>query len=1010
MTKENRFFVDVRVGPFTYKALLDSGAQCCLAGPRMMRELAERIKPSRALIGYADQNTQPSGGYLPVMLQIDRDAGRIDIECTEILPVEMVLGVDFGRRWRVDISMGRNQWRSGDGPWHNFAKLNDTGSSRCDIVAECAGITVAGGERELVERKIKKLIPDVPPKLGHTDKIVHRIELVEGAKPVCHRTRRMTPKMEKIAHECLQKMREEGIIEVAKSEWNSAPVLVRKSDGSYRFCVDYRDLNKVTKKDGYPCKNMDTILDRLRRARYISKIDLKSAYHQVCLDEDSKAYTAFSVQGSRQYQFLRLPFGLKCAPMTFQRLMDSLFGAEVEPYVFAYLDDIILVTETFEEHVNWLERVIRILLDAKLVVNRDKCEFCCQSVKFLGYVLDSSGLRIDSERVRPIHDYPTPRNVKQVRRLLGMVGWYSRFIKNEAEIKVPLARLLRKDAPFVWGADQERAFETLKQSLSEAPVLVRPDFEKEFAIQTDASDYAIGAVLTQEREDGEHPVYYISRVLTPAERNYTVTEKECLAVIWAIEKFRPYVEGYHFKVVTDHRALSWLRNFKDPQGRVARWALKLMEYDFEIVYRKGSLHYVPDALSRAFESDERIEVFAFKRVEDKWYIKKLSEVKKSPSKYTNWCIEDGMLYKRSYNALLDPVSNAENSWRLVVPAEQRERVLAESHCLTSSGHLGAKKTYDRLACEYWWPDRTERPYDEEGRRSTLWAVVAADMMEFPRSKNQNKYLLVFQDLFTRWIEIVPLRKANGVNVLRAFEELVLFRWEIPEFLLTDNGKEFDNAVVNTALEEYGVKHLFTPPYHPQSNVVERSNRTIKTMIACYVGDKHDEWDKYLPQFRYAINTAVQSTLKVSPAFLNMGRQPKQAKSLRREVEKWCKAELMQPSAWAERIAKLDELREIVMQHVDAAYERQAKYYNKDRKEVKFEIGDRVLRRTHNLSRAGDKYNKKLDEKFCGPYEIIGKKGENVYILNVKRSKKKPEVHVSHLRKWVPRRSLRQRPA
>ncbi|CAB0039229.1 unnamed protein product [Trichogramma brassicae] len=725
MTRENRFFVDVRVGPFTYKA---SGAQCCLAGPRMMRELAERIKPSMSLIGYANQQTQPPGGYLPVMLQIDREAGRIDMECTEILPVEMVLGADFGRRWRVDISMGRNQWRSGDGPWHNFAKLNEARSMRCDIVAECAGITVCGGEREIIESKIKRLIPDVPPKLGHTDKIVHQIELVEGAKPVCHRTRRMTPKMEKIAHECLQKMKEEGIIEPAKSEWNSAPVLVKKSDGSYRFCVDYRDLNKVTKKDGYPCKNMDTILDRLRRARYISKIDLKSAYHQVCLDEDS----------------------------VYKPLMDSLFGAEVEPYVFAYLDDIILVTETFEEHVSWLERVIRILLDAKLVVNRDKCEFCCQSVQFLGYVLDSSGLRIDSERVRPIHDYPTPRNV-----------------------------LLRKDTPFVWGSDQEQAFATLKPSLSEAPVLVRPDFDKEFAIQTDASDYAIGAVLTQEREDGEHSVYYISRVLTSAERNYTVTEKECLAVLWAIEKFRPYVEGYHFKVVTDHRALSWLRNFKDPQGRVARWALKLMEYDFEIVYRKGSLHYVPDALSRAFECDERSEFFAFERIEDEWYMKKLSEVKKSPSKYTNWCIEDGMLYKRSYNALLDPVSNAENSWRLVVPAEQRERVLTESHCLTSSGHLAAKKTYDRLACEYWWPgmwyaveeycnscDVCQRyKVPQTGPKGLMtrrvvdrpWAVVAADMMEFPRSKNQNKYLLVFQDLFTRWIEIVPLRKANGME-------------------------------------------------------------------------------------------------------------------------------------------------------------------------------------------------------------------------------------------------------
>ncbi|CAB0037515.1 unnamed protein product [Trichogramma brassicae] len=521
-----------------------------------------------SLIGYANQQTQPSGG-ISASYATDRSRSWSN---RHGMYGDSASRDGLGRGFRSTMESryihGPKSVAFRGRAMAQFRQIERGKVNAMRHCAECAGITVCGGEREIIESKIKRLIPDVPPKLGHTDKIVHRIELVEGAKPVCHRTRRMTPKMEKIAHECLQKMKEE---------------------------------------------------------------------------------------------------------------------------------------ETFEEHVSWLERVIRILLDAKLVVNRDKCEFCCQSVQFLGYVLDSSGLRIDSERVRPIHDYPTPRNVKQVRRLLGMVGWYSRFIKNEAEIKVPLARLLRKDTPFVWGSDQEQAFATLKQSLSEAPVLVRPDFDKEFAIQTDASDYAIGAVLTQEREDGEHPVYYISRVLTSAERNYTVTEKECLAVLWAIEKFRPYVEGYHFKVVTDHRALSWLRNFKDPQGRVARWALKLMEYDFEIVYRKGSLHYVPDALSRAFECDERSEFFAFERIEDEWYMKKLSEVKKSPSKYTNWYIEDGMLYKRSYNALLDPVSNAENSWRLVVPAEQRERVLTESHCLTSSGHLGAKKTYDRLACEYWWP-------------------------------------------------------------------------------------------------------------------------------------------------------------------------------------------------------------------------------------------------------------------------------------------------------------------
>uniref|UniRef100_A0ABD2WIR8 RNA-directed DNA polymerase n=1 Tax=Trichogramma kaykai TaxID=54128 RepID=A0ABD2WIR8_9HYME len=1030
MSQENRFFVNVQVGKFTYRALMDSGAQCCLAGPKMMKDLAGRIRPSPTVIGFANSQDESSSGCLPVMLQVDREPGRVVFECVEILPVEMVLGADFGRRWRVDIGMGRDQWRSNDGPWHDFAKPSDTKMRNYAITAECAGITVKPSERELVLQKVMRLIPDVSGELGYTDRIKHKIELIEGARPVCQRARRMSDKMEKIAIEHVSKMLREGIIEEACSEWNSAPVIVKKSDGSHRFCVDYRDLNKVTKKDGYPCKNMDEILDKLRKARYISKIDLKSAYHQVLMEESSKEYTAFSVPGLGQFQFRRLPFGLKCAPMTFQRLMDKLFCSKVEKHVFAYLDDIILVTETFEQHMIWLEHVIRTLIDAKLVVNRDKCEFCCQSVKFLGYVLDSSGLRVDSDRVRPIYEYPAPRNVKQVRRLLGMVGWYSRFIKNEAEIKVPLAKLLRKDVVFVWGAEQEQAFQTLKRCLSEAPVLVRPDFSKEFSIQTDASDYAVGAVLTQEYEDGEHPVYYVSRVLSRAEQRYTTTEKECLAVIWAIEKFRPYVEGSRFKVVTDHRALTWLRNFKDPQGRVARWAFKLMEYDFEIVYRKGSVHYVPDALSRAFDK----EVCAFEKIEDEWYLKKRLDVQREPSKFRDWTIEDGMLYKRGRSALLDPVTNAENGWRLVVPAERRQRVLFDAHSLTSSGHLGAKKTYDRAACEYWWPGMW---YDVEKFCSACevcqrykvpqtgptglmtrrvvdrpWVVVAADMMEFPRSKNQNKYLLVFQDLFTRWIEVVPLKKATGANVLRAFEELVLFRWETPEFFLTDNGREFDNKLLNEALEEYGVKHLFTPPYHAQANVVERSNRTLKTMIASFVNDKHDEWDRYLPQFRYAVNTAVQSTLKVSPAFLNMGRQPKQAKSLRREVEKWCTKEFMEQSAWAERMAKLDELREIVMEYVGAAYEKQSKYYNRGRKEATFNIGDVVLRRTHNLSKGIDKFNAKLGEKYSGPYEVIGKKGVNVYILRdmEKKSRKKPEVHVSHLKRFVQPRLANRQPA
>uniref|UniRef100_A0ABD2WA60 RNA-directed DNA polymerase n=1 Tax=Trichogramma kaykai TaxID=54128 RepID=A0ABD2WA60_9HYME len=903
--KENRLFANLRVKGAVYKALLDSGAQCCIAGPRLMEELKPRLEDSRAVIKFANQELVAAKKRVKVQMDVDNRIGDLWFECIEALPVEVVLGADFAQRWRIDLSMGGKKWRSFEGPWHSLADTSDD-IEACDMVAECGGISVIkDGERELIEKLASELLPEMPDEFGHTDMIKHVI-IPTSSKPVYHRARRMSPPMKQVALDSVKDMYAKKIIEPASSNWNSAPVIVKKPDGSYRFCVDYRDLNKVTEKDGYPSRNMDSILDKLRGAKYISKIDLKSAYHQILMDEDSRKYTAFSIPEGGQWQFLRMPFGLINAPMTFQRLMDSLFGTEVEPHVFAYLDDIIVVTETFSEHIRWLKYVIKVLMKAKLIVNKKKCEFCCSRVTFLGYVLDNEGLRIDPERIKPILEYPVPTNVKGVRRLLGMLGWYSRFIKKEAEMNVPLAKLLHKDEKFVWGLEQEEALKKIKVALTNAPVLARPDFSRKFVVQTDASDFALGAVLTQDFEDGEHPIMYISRLMSKAERNYGITEKECLAILWAIDKFRPYLEGYHFTVITDHKALTWLRNFKNPTGRVARWAIKMMEWDFDIVHRKGADHHVPDALSRGFELDRTYDVSLFESIKDERYLQKLKEIEKAPQKFPDWCIEGGLLYRKRRDWLLDPITNSEDVWKLVVPEEYRDRVLSDAHCITSAGHLGSKKTYDRVVQEYYWPGMFHDVEDfvrqceicqrykvsQTGPQGLMtrrvvdrpWAVVAADLMEFPRSKFQNKYLLVFQDIFTRWIEVYPLRAATGANVLKAFEQLILFRWETPDFLLTDNGKEFDNKLLNDGLQEYGVKHVYTPPYWPQANPVERSNRTLKTMIASYVGADHQNWDKHLHEFRHAVNTAVQSTLKVSPAFLNMGRQPRLVKSLRKEVE------------------------------------------------------------------------------------------------------------------------------
>ena len=241
--------------------------------------------------------------------------------------------------------------------------------------------------------------------------------------------------------------------------------------------------------------------------------------------------------------------------------------------------------------MHWVKVVLERLIGAGLSVNRSKCEFGCSRVVYLGFLLDSEGLRPDPSKVAPVLEYPAHNSVKQLRRFLGMVGWYARFIERDSEHKIPLVKLLRKSQTWGWGEEQQTAFDALKRALTTAPVLALPDFSKPFTIQCDASGVALGVVLTQEGEGGEHPIVYASRVLTAAERNYSTSEKECLAVLWAIKKIRPYNEGYKFRVITDHSALKWLRNLKDPTGRLAYWALEMQQWDFEIIHTKGALHH-----------------------------------------------------------------------------------------------------------------------------------------------------------------------------------------------------------------------------------------------------------------------------------------------------------------------------------------------------------------------------------------------------------------------------------
>ena len=340
--------------------------------------------------------------------------------------------MDFCKLFNIDVRLGRGLWCANGGEWREFDK-EETADPTTTVFAECAGISaIAPDERKQVLDLVDKILVDQPTDPGPTRLIEHKIR-TSSNEPVRHKHRRMVPSISEQALKIVEKWSEKGVIEPSDSDYSNAPVMVTKSDGTYRMCIDYRNVNARTIKDAHPAQNADTILDGLRGARYTSKIDLEQAFLQVPM-ESSKKYVAFSVPGSKLCQFRRMPFGLHGSPATFCRLVDSLFGPECYPNVFKYIDDIIIVTETFAEHMKWVEHMLRKLVEAGLKVNKDKCEFCCSQVRYVGYLLDEEDLRADPDRIAPIVEYPPPKNVKTLRRFLGMEGYYARFLERDSEI------------------------------------------------------------------------------------------------------------------------------------------------------------------------------------------------------------------------------------------------------------------------------------------------------------------------------------------------------------------------------------------------------------------------------------------------------------------------------------------------------------------------------------------------------------------------------------------------
>ncbi|CAG4929464.1 unnamed protein product [Parnassius apollo] len=432
--------------------------------------------------------------------------------------------------------------------------------------------------------------------IGKTGLIQHKINTGEEL-PIRQRPRRLPVAREKEVETMIEGMVKDGVIEPSSSPWCSPVVLVKKKDGSMRFCVDYRRLNDVTKKDSYPLPRIDDTLDMLTGVKWFSTLDLKSGYWQVEIDTKDKEKTAFST-GKGLWQFKVMPFGLCNAPATFERLMELVLTGLIGDACLVYLDDIIIVGRTFEEHLQNLERVLMKIQSANLKLSPMKCSLFQRQVNFLGFVVSEEGIRIDPEKIAAVKDWPVPRDKTQVRAFLGLCSYYRRFVKNFADIAKPLHKLTEERRHFYWDESCSIAFQELKDRLCKTPILGYPDASKEFIVDTDASDIGLGGVLSQRNGDQEVVIAYFSKSLSKPERNYCVTRRELLAVVKSLQHFSKYLLGRKFHLRTDHAALKWLLQFKNPEGQVARWIELLQEYDFEIEHRSGKSHGNADALSR----------------------------------------------------------------------------------------------------------------------------------------------------------------------------------------------------------------------------------------------------------------------------------------------------------------------------------------------------------------------------------------------------------------------------
>lgn len=866
--------------------------------------------------------------------------------------------------------------------------------------------------------------------LGLTNAAEHVID-TGGAEPIKQRAHRTSHKEREIIDSQVTEMKSSRVIRPSQSPWASPVVLIRKKDGTWRFCVDYRKLNSVSKKDTFPLPVIDDLLSFLGNAKYFSSFDLLSSYHQVPIRECDREKTAF-ICHSGLYEFNVLSFGLCNAPATFQRMGTNILGDMLYKEAIIYLDDILLYNADFSSHLSSIRKLLERMRDNNLTLKVRKTKLAYPEIKILGHTVNSTGVLPDSEKLDGIAKFKVPETVREVQSFLGTCSYYRKFVKNFAHIARPLYDLTRKSQKFDWTPKHQKAFEILKEKMLSAPVLVHFDPKSPTELHVDASNYGIGAVVLQERGGEMHPVAYGSRSLSKAEMNYSCSEREALGCIWGLTYFRHLIWGRPVKIYTDHNSLRWLKSIKSPSGRLARWAIRLEDFDYSIAYKPGSTNLDVDGLSRCpvlpppseEEAEELVSVptyviemenIAKMQRNDKEILEIINAVNNVDYGTTglqrqakNYVIRNDILYRKNSN------SNGK-LYLLVIPPPLRHDVMTSLHSEPLSGHLGFAKTYDKIQLRFYWigmrkdvakfcklcvdcQTRKGQPGVNTGKLQPLnpgqifhrWGI---DLLgPFTTSSQGMKRIVVATEYATRFALTRALPSGKAADVAKFIYECIICQFGAPLAILSDQGVEFQAGLTKELLRCMGVNPQTASSMHPQTNgLTERLNKTLAAMLSMYVDSDHRNWCQFLPSVTFAYNTSKQESIGVSPFKLMYGVEailPADAalsQGLQEEYPRRAADSMLQA-------------RQIAAANIQRRQAQDKRRYDKKHAEVEYKIGQKVLIYTPRRYRGR---TEKLLHNFYGPYTVVEKLSPVNYRVRKLRGPGRNDftVHVNRMKKF-----------